>query len=244
MFKGLFIPPVLFCFCVVSTVQAAIPEDPWYVGIHYGAGQLYSGIQYHVSSHDNPPIGSSIGGEDTIAQNYSQRVSKSSATLMNAGFAFAKNWAVETQVAISGLLDMPFFNGNEKVFDEAELSANAFGLYGVYQAGTDVYFRARMGLGVTNMSLSGGEVDASYTGYGLSYGLSVGKKIGSLGGVEVTYMRYANAVANGDENCLVIEQGTGLNPTACTPGDGATRYFKLNEKMRFSTLTVGYTFIF
>ncbi|MCY4045610.1 MAG: hypothetical protein OXE99_11080 [Cellvibrionales bacterium] len=243
MFKGLFVPPALCCLCLASAAQAAIPEDPWYVGIHYGAGQLYSGAQYHINGKDNAPLGQN-DGEDSIAQNYSQRMSSSSATMINAGFAFSKHWAVETQGAMSGVLDMPFFNGNEKLFDEAELSAQAFGLYGVYQAGSDVYMRARLGVGLTNMSLSGGEIDASYTGYGLTYGLTFGKKLGKLGGFEITYMRYADAVAEDGENCLVIEQGAGLNPTACVPDTGATSYFKVNEKMRFSTLTVGYTFIF
>ncbi len=212
---------------------AGIPDKPYYVGISYGAGQIYSGLKYHVDGTAN----------NSSPQNYNARISKASSTLINGGFTFTKHWAFEAQYMITGVLDMPFFVGNEKVFDQAKLSAQAYGFYGVYKAGSDVYVRARLGLGQSFINLSGKEVSANYSGFGLTYGLSVGKKLGKLGAFELTYMRYADVKASGGKACVPVEANAS-GSVGCVPDDGAKRYFSFNQKMRVSAFTVGYVFIF
>ena len=233
----------LLCLGALSHLAfAAIPEKPYYIGIHYGAGQLYTGLKYHVDGRSvSDADGTPRPDLSSSAADHNARVSKSSATLINGGFHFTHNWAVEGQYMITGLLDMPFFVGNDEVFNKAKLSGSSYGLYGVYKAGTDVYFRGKLGFGGTSVGLEGEGVSVDHSGFGVTYGFSVGKKIGNLGSFEFTYMRYADAVA--DKTCVPIEANAAQN-TACKRDGGAKRYFEFNENIRSSVITAGYVFTF
>lgn len=215
----------LFLF---STVQAEIPEKPYYTSIAYGIATIYSGATYHQS------------GDITIQQDFFARTSKPSATQLTGGFRFSDNYAVEAQYMISGLLDTAFFVGNEELFDFATLSAQSYGIYAMYQKGDKVFFRARLGLGQTFVNLSGGGVDANYTGFGVTYGFSLGYALGKLGGIEFNYMRYADAEAD-NNGCILFSDSA--NET-CTKVNGQNRFVKVNEKIRNSAVTVGYYFEF
>lgn len=77
---------------------------------------------------------------------------------------------------------------------ESAIETDTLGLFAVYQAGGDVYFKAKAGYGLVffNWDIRENDttvVDLDETFEGFSYGLSVGTQIGD-GAIELTYYRF------------------------------------------------------
>jgi hypothetical protein len=76
---------------------------------------------------------------------------------------------------------------------ESAIETDTLGLYGVYQSGGDIYFKAKAGYGMVFLKwdLIDDDVSTKFndTFDGFSYGLSVGTRIGD-GALELTYYRF------------------------------------------------------
>ncbi|CAA0116240.1 Uncharacterised protein [BD1-7 clade bacterium] len=213
-----------------GAANAALPEKAGYVGISYGVSSMNVGAVYRVEEFQ--------GGSTATFKN---RNPKPSGTLINGGFRVHENWSIEGQYMITGLLDAPFFVGNEDLFGLGKARGMATGLYGVFQTDGDVFFRAKLGFNYTMFDFSG-DINRSFSDFGISYGFSIGQKLGKLGAMEFNYMRYADVSLNRGDRCVILDSVS----QSCAPDNAVSgqRYLTLSNSLRLDVLSIGYTFMF
>lgn len=157
----------------------ALPESPFYVGTLLGDSTL--DIQSRTYSETDSP--------DTT---FEAQDSQALAFLVTGGMRFTDMLGAEIQFMTNLDKDKVYgavqVNGGAK--SQMDLSMSAFGAYGLFQAGGDAYVKGRLGIGKADATFETDFANATFSSLSLSYGVSIGQKLGSLGSVELTYMRY------------------------------------------------------
>lgn len=162
-----------------ANTVSALPDSPFFVGALLGDSTL--DIQSRTHSESDVP--------DT---NFEAQDSQSLSFMVMGGMRFTDWIGLELQY-MTGLQNDKVYgsvqvNGGPK--SQMHASMSALGTYAVFQGGQDAYVKARIGFGKADATFETDFANATFSSVDLSYGVSIGQKMGSLGSVELMYMRY------------------------------------------------------
>lgn len=159
----------------------AAPESPFFVGIMAGDSTLDIQSKAWVAEQPSSPR----------EQLYQIQDSQTFSYMLTAGYRFTDMMAIEGQLTSSMMDDKVYglIKVNTKT-GELNSSIAAMGVYSVFQFGEDAYFKARAGVAQSIANFDSPVASASFSATGLSFGAAIGQKLGSLGSVELTFMRY------------------------------------------------------
>jgi hypothetical protein len=165
---------------VYASSASALPDSAFFVGTLFGDSTL--DIQSKTYDDTNLPTSTVFEAQDSQAFSF----------LVMGGMRFTDWVALEVQYMTSLQADKVYgavrVNGGPT--SQMDLSMAALGTYAVFQGGEDAYVKARVGFAKADAIFETDFANATFSSVDLSYGLSIGQKLGSLGSVELMYMRY------------------------------------------------------
>lgn len=165
---------------IYTNSASALPDSAFFVGTLFGDSTL--DIQSKSYDYTASP--------DTM---FEVQDSQSFSFLLMGGMRFTDWLGLEVQYMTSLQSDKVYGAVRVNAAPETsamDLSMSALGAYAVFQGGEDAYVKGRLGFGKADATFETDFANATYSSVDLSYGVSIGQKLGSLGSVELMYMRY------------------------------------------------------
>lgn len=214
---------------VISSLQVpavfASADSPFFVGISVGDTTLNTRARSHIEDYPVAPRDLNFRADDS--QTYS--------LLINGGYLFTENWGIEGVILTSLMPDKIF--GIVKVNNEPESEFNskttALGIYAVYKAGSEFYAKGKVGLANSQVNFDADFASESFATAGLSFGGAVGQKLGKLGSIELSYMRYPT---------IKVDKAKFNQSFTSTPA--YNNGISISRSLAFQSITVGYIFEF
>lgn len=204
----------------VSTSALAIDGNTFYVAGALGNARMDIGASYTTTQEGTG-----------INATYKAPKSEAAAYTLYGGYNIFPWLGVEGQYS--------FFESDKVLAENLEVQGSAMGLYGVIQAGGDVYIKGLLGFASTAADFTAYASDTSYspsTG-SVSYGVRVGSRVGP-GAVEFMWMQYPDLkFATNDFQDATSVGNT--NPLG-EPLGGIT----VKRRISTSVLSVGYSYTF
>lgn len=167
---------------------------------------IYSGNALAFATADRPfTIGATMGYSTVHVQgryidasdgstpeaNYKQRKTQAPNAILFGSYLLNENWLLELQLA-PGLQSSTLFRSMTLESGEVSnmrMTNHAAGLFGVYQAGHELYMKLKFGLGYAMADIETDESSKTFSRIGITYGISVGREMGP-GSLEFMFMRY------------------------------------------------------
>jgi len=157
---------------ITSAVHAA-PEDPFSVGVFLG--------------HTNADLQARYTNALTT---FEADDSNTESLALNFSYYFTDWFAIDV-----------FGTGDIKADDlfreveiepgegsDFEVGKNSGGVYALFQWGSEIYMKGRIGLGVSEITFETADNKSTHRSIGYSYGVSIGKRFG-IGSLELSYIR-------------------------------------------------------
>jgi hypothetical protein len=203
----------------VSSAALAFDGNTFYVAGALGNSRMDISADYTTTQ----PSGANV--------TYEQSKSEATAFTIYGGYNIFPWLGVEGQYST--------FESDKVLGNNLEVQGSAMGLFGVIQAGGDVYIKGLLGFASTAGDFTAETTGTSYspsTG-SVSYGIRVGSRVGP-GAVEFMWMRYPDLKFEGDDFYNATSVGN-VAPLGANLGG-------INVKSRISTevLSVGYSYTF
>jgi len=203
----------------------AAPESPFFVGVALGDTGL--GIRGRSHIEGQPTVPNTLDFESDDSQTFS--------ILVNGGFLFTDHIGIEA-VVLSSLMNDRVFSSvkvNNEPLSEFHSDTTAMGLYGVFKAGGDFYAKGRFGFAKSQANFEADFASESFSTTGLSFGAAIGQKLGSIGSVELSYMRYPDIKVDKDQFNQSFKSSPAYNSGV-----------SISRTLSFQSITIGYVFEF
>lgn len=213
--------------CYATTVFAAPPDSPYFVGTMLGD----STVQLRSKAY--------VADELTVPKTYSFTANETQtlSLMVMGGYRFTDMIGIEGQITRTLTKDKVY--GSIKVdnsaLSELHSSMNAVGAYALFQFGGDAYFKARAGLAKSGIKLEADFANDKFSSTGFSYGVSVGQKLGKLGSVELIYMRYPE---------IKVDNQKFTEDFFSDPSGPYSSYTSIQRNLKCEVLMLGYVFQF
>lgn len=234
--KNLYLAILSFFTLTLANTTIAAPESPFTVGILLGESTL------DIQSHDYDAHDEDLDtpGSEPITSDFEAQDSQGLSLLFTAGYSFLDWLAIELQYTtrlqgdeVYGKVrnsSSPDVDTND--YSTMEISTSAAGVYAVFQAGSEVFAKARFGIGNSTAEFKTDFATESYSSTHLSYGASVGQQFG-IGSLELLFMHYPDVEISRQKFEGVFYSADGTNT-------GVTVRRRCNNEI----LSVGYVFTF
>jgi hypothetical protein len=208
-----------------ASVASAAPETPFYVGVLLGDSTLDIQSRAHIDNEPTVPNSYDFEAQD----------SQTLAFMASGGYRFTDLIGVEVQYTTSLVSDRVYgaVKVNNSSKSQMDSSISALGVYAVFQGGEDAYVRGKIGIGQATAAFDTDFANVTFSSMDLSYGVAVGQKLGSLGSVELTYMRYPD---------IKVSRQKFADDFRSTPAYDS--YTTVRRDLTLEVLMVGYVFQF
>lgn len=176
---------------LATGLAQAAPESPFHVGVILGESTL------DIQSHDYDARDCDEPLNNCVASDFEAQDSQKLSILITGGYSFLDWLALELQYTNRLQADEVYGEVRNSItpgvgasdYSTLEVTTSAAGVFAVFQAGTEVFAKARFGVGTSMAKFTTDFADESYTTTHLAYGLSVGQQFG-LGSFELIFMHY------------------------------------------------------
>lgn len=221
----------LFMLTLVDTALAQ-PEAPYHIGILLGDSTL------DIQSHDYDA--NECNDVQCYTSDFEAQDSQGLSVLLTGGYSFLDWLAIELQY-MQRVIDDEVYGETRNSIDPnigsaqlspMEISTSAAGVYAVFQAGSEVYAKARFGIANSTAEFTTDFASESYSSTHLSYGLSIGQQFG-IGSLELLFMHYPD-----------VQVGRGKFQSVFYGADGSHTGVTVRRRMNLELLSVGYVFTF
>ncbi len=201
---------------------SALPDKAFFVGTLLGDSTLDIQSRSHSES-------------DAPDSNFETQDSQAFSFVLFGGMRFTDWLGLELQYMQNLSPDKIYgaVQVNGKAKSQMDASMSAFGTYAVFQAGEDIYAKVRLGIGKADATFETDFANVTNSTTNLSYGLSIGQKLGPLGSVELMYMRYPDI--------KVSRQKFAEDFSSNVPDND---YTTVRRELTAEVLAVGYVFQF
>lgn len=215
-------------FSCYASMTLAAPESPFFVGALLGDSTLDIQSRAHVEGYPSSPKTTDFEIQD----------SQTFAFMVLGGYRFTDMIGIEAQY-VTSLMDDKIYgaisvNTLPPVTSELHSSISAMGVYAVFRGGEDAYVKGRIGVANSEASFDADFASVSFSDTNLSFGVAIGQKLGSLGSVELSYMRYPDIQVDRKKFAEDFGSTAPLNSYTTVRRDG----------LRLDTLMLGYVFQF
>ena len=238
--KNLLVAAFSLFLLTVGGTAAAAPESPFFIGVMLGESTL------DIQSHNYDPAKEYANDQTVVEQtsvqvHYEAQDTQRMSAFVKGGYSFLDWLAIEAQIVSSLGSDEIYgeVRGSNNWLDEEyaystmDVSSSAAGIYAVFQAGTEAFVTARVGVANASVKFETDYASKTFDSTHLSYGFSVGQQFG-MGYFELIYMRYPDIEVNQPEFRDAFLFGEGDNQAGVI----------VRRRITSETMGIGYIFKF